>query len=51
MILKKYKREKEMTNEEKSIRKQYEQYCESIGSYDHLTDKQIEEKYKKSYLP
>lgn len=50
MILKKYKKEKTMTKEEKSIQKQYEQHCVTVGSYDHMTDKELEKKYRKDYL-
>ena len=50
MILKKYKTEKNMTDEEKSIRKQYEEYCETVGTYENLTDEQLEKRYKRNYL-
>ena len=50
MILRKYKTEKNMTDEEKSIKKQYERYCETVGTYEHLTDKELEKRYKKHYL-
>ena len=50
MILKTYKAKKNMTEEDKQIEQWYAEYCEANGLYDHLTDKQIEQRYKKNYL-
>lgn len=47
MILKKYKKEQTLTNEEKALRKDYEIYCEMTGD---LSNQELNRRYKKYYL-
>ena len=39
-----------MTDEEKQIEQWYAQYCIVNGLYDHMTDKELEKKYRRDYL-
>ena len=50
MILKAYNQRKNMSEEDKQVEQWYIQYCEANGLYDHLTDKEIEKRYRKNYL-
>lgn len=50
MILKAYQQKKNMTKEEKQIEQWYLEYCLTNGLYDHMTDKQLDKKYRREYL-
>lgn len=47
MILDKYKKRANMTNEEKALEKDYQIYCEMTGD---LPNKELNRRYKKYYL-
>ena len=46
MILKTYKHKDNMSEEDKQVEQWFRQYCEANGLYDHMTDKQLNKRYK-----
>ena len=46
-LLKKYEQRNKMTNEEKTLRKDHQIYCEMTGN---LSNQKLNRKYKKYYL-
>ena len=50
MILKAYQQRKNMTDEEKQVEQWHAQWCIANGRYDHMTDKQLDKKYRREYL-
>ena len=49
MVLKTYKKEQKKTTEEKAIEDNFEAH-RKIFSYDYMSDKELNNKYRKNYL-
>lgn len=50
MILKAYQNQKKISEEDKQLNELIAKSYHTMGSYDYLTDKQLNEKYRKEYL-